>query len=201
MNKSVEELKRMTYDFDEWVGEIAEPLFEDERFHNWPASINGKHHYWSGGLAEHTLEVVKLCFSCFEITNNKSYSNIPYKEMLFLAALFHDSGKMYDYKEFWIEKYSEKPIKAWDYNKTHKSQIHHITRSALIWNEYANGVLSNSLHEIKLIDEVTHAILAHHGRKEWGSPVTPKTRLAYILHHCDSISARCEDCERITRDG
>lgn len=192
MNKSVEELKRMTYDFDEWVGEIAEPLFEDERFHNWPASINGKHHYWNGGLANHTLEVVKLCMNVYDTLGYK-LSTFG-KDELFLAALFHDSGKMYDYKV--MNPTEIMSAWEWGYNEPHHNQIGHITRSVLIWESYAYAVLDNDR-----IDNVTHAILSHHGRKEWGSPVTPKTRLAYILHHCDSISARCEDCERITRDG
>ena len=43
-------------------------------------------------------------------------------------------------------------------------------------------------------DEVLHAILSHHGRREYGSPVSPSTRIAWLLHLCDSISARMFDC-------
>jgi 3'-5' exoribonuclease len=37
---------------------------------------------------------------------------------------------------------------------------------------------------------IEHAILAHHGRQEWGSPVEPVTAEAYILHYADMLSVR-----------
>jgi 3'-5' exoribonuclease len=33
-------------------------------------------------------------------------------------------------------------------------------------------------------------MLAHHGRKEWGSPVEPATNEAWILHAADMMSSR-----------
>jgi 23S rRNA maturation-related 3'-5' exoribonuclease YhaM len=89
----------------------------------------------------------------------------------------------------------------WDYSRVgtycgdhfsedlHKKRIHHITRSALIWGEIAKD------NRYKDIDEVLHAILAHHGNKEFGSPVSPQTKLAWMLHLCDGISARMNDCK------
>lgn len=70
----------------------------------------------------------------------------------------------------------------------HKNKIHHITRSAIVWNSASERLQSCER------DEVTHAILAHHGRREWGSPVIPQTRMAWLLHLCDGISARIDDC-------
>ena len=37
--------------------------------------------------------------------------------------------------------------------------------------------------------KIEHAMLAHHGRKEWGSPVEPATAEAFILHAADMMSA------------
>ena len=34
-----------------------------------------------------------------------------------------------------------------------------------------------------------------HGQREWGSPVMPKSRVAWLLHLSDGISARMADCE------
>jgi len=48
----------------------------------------------------------------------------------------------------------------------------------------------NELH-----DKVLHAILAHHGCREAGSPVAPKTREAWLVHFCDGISARMDDAD------
>lgn len=37
---------------------------------------------------------------------------------------------------------------------------------------------------------VGHCILAHHGRKDWGSPIEPQTQEAYLLHAADTWSSR-----------
>jgi 3'-5' exoribonuclease len=61
----------------------------------------------------------------------------------------------------------------------------------LIWNQLA---IENKETQ-QTIDNVLHAILAHHGSREWGSPVVPLTKLAWMLHLCDGISARMDDAE------
>jgi 23S rRNA maturation-related 3'-5' exoribonuclease YhaM len=43
---------------------------------------------------------------------------------------------------------------------------------------------------------ITHNILSHHGMREWGSPVAPATKEAWILHLCDNMSARLDDCNK-----
>ena len=40
-----------------------------------------------------------------------------------------------------------------------------------------------------LMEEVSHVILAHHGRLEWGSPIEPQTPEALIVHQADMLSA------------
>jgi 3'-5' exoribonuclease len=37
---------------------------------------------------------------------------------------------------------------------------------------------------------IEHTILAHHGRKECGSPIEPQTVEAYILHYADMYSVK-----------
>jgi 3'-5' exoribonuclease len=69
-----------------------------------------------------------------------------------------------------------------------------VPRSALIWHDVVGKFPELSL---KYHDRVLHDILAHHGKREFGSPVAPRTRAAYLVHLCDSISARMNDCERI----
>jgi 23S rRNA maturation-related 3'-5' exoribonuclease YhaM len=46
-------------------------------------------------------------------------------------------------------------------------------------------------------DSVLHAILAHHGRREAGSPVAPKSRIAWLVHLSDQISARMADADTL----
>jgi 3'-5' exoribonuclease len=37
-----------------------------------------------------------------------------------------------------------------------------------------------------------HLVASHHGTKEWGSPVTPKTPEAVLLHAIDNMDAKME---------
>jgi len=161
------------------VSDIAKVVLENDKFSYWTGSGDAtKHHYGKFGLVTHTREVVDLCLK------NTEYFQDQYaidKQKLYLAALFHDIGKVYDY-----ELIIKDPA-CWR-KSTHARQTHHITRSALIWNE-----AKNKYNFPDVEDEVLHAILSHHGRREYGSPVSPNTRLAWTLHLCDSISARLND--------
>jgi 23S rRNA maturation-related 3'-5' exoribonuclease YhaM len=49
----------------------------------------------------------------------------------------------------------------------------------------------------KYHERVCHAILAHHGTREWGSPIAPLSRVAWLVHLCDNLSARMYDAETL----
>lgn len=174
------------------VRELANHVLNDWRFPLWSGSSKPhQHHYGKGGLVVHTAEVAKLC-----IENNKLFGSMIPEKNLFLAALFHDAGKMWDYEPIEIVG-KEKEYKEWQ-GTSHKRHIHHISRSAFVWKEAADAWPIELLNQDS-IDEIVHAILAHHGQREWGSPVSPNTKLAWMLHLCDGISARMDDAERWDR--
>lgn len=167
---------------------LCERVLTDWRFPLWSASSKSTtHHYGMGGLAKHTLEVVELCF------NANDYFNVDDKGVddmqIFLTAFFHDVGKMWDYKA------TNPEMTEWEGTK-HKETIHHISRSVMVWvEEVERAKLDAAYISDEFKDEVSHAILAHHGLREWGSPVSPKTKLAWILHTCDMLSARMDECQ------
>lgn len=187
MTSPVERLESLAYDFG--VRDLCSIVLKDYRFSVWSGSSKPlQHHYGKGGLAKHTLEVAELC-----LLNNKY---LPTNEQvnpcqLFIAAVFHDAGKMWDYQQPNAE--------CQDWTSTaHKRHIHHISRSALVW--YESCILNSHLKlSEEYINDILHAILAHHGRREFGSPVAPNTRLAWMLHLCDGISARMNDAEKWDR--
>lgn len=169
------------------VVDVSNRLLNNGDFSIWTGSSSAKqHHYGYGGLVQHVLEVTELCDQI-----NFYYGYPVERKNLFLAALYHDAGKLYDYK----------PIKPGPITKDtewtvteHKHRIHHITRSVLLFNE----ALHSTYNTVGFTEgeEIFHTILAHHGRKEWGSPVEPQTKMAIILHQADMISASLNRLDR-----
>lgn len=180
-NEALAYLKSLAGD-NEVRMKLAMPVLTMSNFPLWSGSPKAdKHHYGKGGLVVHTAEVVQLCMQNRAVLCNepgtKEYVN---PDSLFLAALYHDVGKMWDYIPLDAD-YAE-----WD-STEHKKMIYHIQRSGLIWYQNSGGYPEQ--------EEVYHAILAHHGRPDWGSPVVPRTRMAWLLHLCDNLSARVADCD------
>ena len=174
------ELQLMARQFD--VANVAGVLLNDPRFEYWTGSLDGKHHYGKHGLLIHTHEVISISFA---VKQTLKFDDVSDQE-IFLSALYHDAGKLYDYvptnedKTEWI-------------GTEHKRRIHHISRSAIEWTR---AVDKFSIHT-DLFEPVLHNILAHHGLREWGSPVAPKSKGAYLLHLSDNMSARMNDCDKI----
>lgn len=163
----------------------------NEKFKTWSGSSKPEqHHYGKGGLCKHTKEVVKLMRDT--ATSLGIQGELDPVEM-YLAALFHDCGKIWDYEPV------DSTMNHWR-GTTHKRMIHHISRGAIWWNdcvsEYRTQNPGSTKYD-KYEDLVTHAILAHHGRREFGSPVTPKTKVAWLLSLCDGISARMDDANKL----
>lgn len=175
-------------------------VLNDDKFLRWTGSgIPGVHHYGHGGLGQHTYEVMRLSQ---DLANNKLYKDkisLQQRQQLFWAALYHDFGKTYDYDLFLDNGAGGKvpastiPTapshhKQWG-KSVHARKFHHISRSSVIWWEQAGK--ANCPEEDK--NEVLHAILAHHQLREWGSPVSPETTVAWLLHLSDNISARLDE--------
>lgn len=195
------EKELLTHLATEYNAPVALKAINDERFPIWSGSSKPhQHHYGKSGLIIHTTEVIKLA-----LDNNYILGSDIDERELFLSCLFHDVGKMWDYTPGWSydhKEYLDPNVKnseltkipdysVWEGND-HKRKIHHISRSALTWNQYA----IEYGEEQTTIDNVLHAVLAHHGLREWGSPVMPSTKLAWMLHLCDGISARMNDADK-----
>jgi len=132
------------------------------------------HHAVIGGLTEHTLNVVNNVENMLKLYPNAD------AEIALLGALLHDIGKAkelsYDF--------------AFDYT-VEGNLLGHILIGCILVKESIEDVRKTSIDfpkekEILLL----HMIASHHGRLEWGSPQTPKTIEAAILHHCDLIDAQ-----------
>ena len=135
------------------------------------------HHSFMGGLMEHSLSVVRLCeFYC------KSYP-ILNRDLLISAALCHDIGK--------IEELS--PFPENDY--TDEGQLlGHIIIGCEIISKKAQKIEG---FPAKLLNELKHCILSHHGELEYGSPKKPAIIEALALNLADNTDAKLETMKEI----
>lgn len=166
--------------------DIANVVIKNKKFQVWTgAGKPSQHHYGKYGLIVHTTEVIELCLQTNEYFQNIEKGCDP--KAVFLAALYHDIGKTRDYEPL------DDTMEIWTGQTKHRRQIYHITRSAIEWMKACE---KHNMDE-ETQEDVLHAIVAHHGQREWGSSTAPNTQLAWLLHLCDSLSARMDDCDRI----
>jgi len=121
-----------------------------------------KHHAYSGGLVVHTAEVVTAAVSMGETVGADL-------DVLITAAIWHDFAKIHDYDEH-------------GNGTKYRDLIRHVSGSFAEFTWYWDVI------EHPKYEEISHCILAHHGRKEWGSPVEPQTKEAACLHYADMLS-------------
>ncbi|MFD1471059.1 3'-5' exoribonuclease YhaM family protein [Companilactobacillus mishanensis] len=150
---------------------IVRYLFKKYRdqFFTSPAA-KSNHHDFQGGLAYHTLSMVRLAESI-----SAQYSNIN-KPLLLAGTCLHDLGKVIELSGSLGIEYTFEG-----------NMIGHIT---IVDEEI---VLAAKELDISLESEdmilLRHMVLAHHGLLEYGSPERPKLLEAEILHDIDMLDA------------
>jgi 3'-5' exoribonuclease len=165
-----EDLLELVYMLPAHLKTVCYVVLNDSHFAESPASA-GHHpgpHRERGGLALHTLEVAQAAIGL-------AGTDTRLAERALVAAVFHDYGKVHEY--------------AFRDGTTVKlpfyQRIGHVVFGFTTFLQAAKGLLTEEEQE-----DIGHALLAHHGRREWGSPVEPQTRLAFILHTADMISTK-----------
>jgi 3'-5' exoribonuclease len=136
-------------------------------FEVWPAA-KAKHHAYTHGLIEHTLEVTK-----FAIRDLENYPKIN-KDVLITAALFHDLGKIDEYE---VDASNQIIITP------NGSLMPHLPKGGAIAYNAFRHVTSTELET-----QVLHCILTHHGRIEWGNSFEFKIKEAELLYLADHKS-------------
>ncbi len=143
--------------------ELVEPYFDTA------PGAKSVHHAYLNGLLEHTLGV---CKNCVSICAN--YPQLD-KQVLLVAALFHDVGKIQELSGALATEYTNKG-----------KLVGHISLGMQLFEKY----LEKAKIEEHLALHFKHLILSHHGELEFGSPKTPATAEAFILHYADNIDAK-----------
>ncbi|MEN8154114.1 MAG: HD domain-containing protein [Acidobacteriota bacterium] len=129
------------------------------------------HHAYTGGLLRHTFSVIKvadLLADFYELD----------KDILLTGAFFHDIGKMEEFTVFpSISLTEEGGLEG------------HIVIGLRIFSKLTSEIKGFPESEAK---KIRHAIISHHGEKDFGSPEVPKTREAFVLHIVDLLDSKLD---------
>ena len=152
------------------IGDVASKLYQP--YSQYPAA-SSIHHAFRGGLLNHVYQMLHMLEGlapCMPYPVRVDYCTI--------AILFHDYGKVQTYSK----DGDTQPI---------DSLLGHIYISAV--------ALQRELERREIpqddIERIIHIILAHHGQKEWGSPVLPCSQEAILIHFLDNLSAKSDTIE------
>lgn len=130
------------------------------------------HHTYRGGLMVHTYEVAS-----YALEMAKAFGEAVCREVLLTAAVWHDYMKIREYEVDEAGKIGKTP---------YRKLVRHVAGSHA---EFLLAVAGKGL-DPHIQMRIEHALLAHHGRQEWGSPVEPQTLESHLLHSADMISVR-----------
>ena len=180
-NKNIDEMYRTLLGYIQGLSnphlkKLAESFFKDDidfakRFKNHSAA-KSVHHGFIGGLLEHTLGVVEL--------SNFLANQYPIiqKDILLVAAMFHDIGKLEELSTFPENDYTDEG-----------QLLGHIMIGTQMLMERIKTIPGFPKN---LSNELIHCILAHHGELEYGSPKKPATMEALALSYADNTDAKIQ---------
>jgi 3'-5' exoribonuclease len=155
--------------------QLLDAFFRDEpfanEFRNAPAGIT-MHHAYIGGLLEHTLHVLRICRTFSEI-----YPKLD-KDLLFAGALLHDVGKTREYEFTTNIKQTERGMLRGHINMGEEMIMDKIKH------------IQGFPDDLKM--KLAHIMLAHHGKREYGSPVIPAFAEAEAIYYADEADSKID---------
>jgi 3'-5' exoribonuclease len=135
----------------------------------WPAS-KIYHHAYKGGLLEHTFRVVQLARNVLPLFPDLNQS------LVLSGAILHDIGKI---------KELEGVLSA--ENTLEGQLLGHLALGLEMVRQAAREI---TWEDPRLLIQLEHILLAHHGQLEFGSPVIPQTREAFLVHTLDDLEGK-----------
>lgn len=187
-----ESIKSLTDELMTYVNSVGEPyrsmlheiMSRDLKAFTTMPAAKSMHHAEIGGLLMHTIEMLRMeKGSIVPIMSAKATAqglNPVNEDLLTTATILHDWGKLREFSTSEIGLVTDYTPEG--------NLLGHITMGVIDIDPVARKYGLDDEHRMLL----EHCILAHHGEKEYGSPVTPMTLEALILHSVDELSARTE---------
>ena len=157
-------------------------IFEDpvieKKFKSHPGGIE-IHHNWTGGLLQHSLEVLEYC-----MLSMKMFPDMD-RDLLVAGALLHDIGKL-------DELVVTSRIKG-----TNMGQLvgHIVLGCIFVENKINEAEIDGTLKE-----KILHMMASHHGRLEYGAAKKPMFAEAIVLYYSDEMSSKIAEIGEFVRE-
>lgn len=150
------------------------------------AAARTYHHARRGGLIEHVAQMLRAALAITPLYPELS------QDLLVAGVLFHDIGKLWE-NDFEAEGFTM-PVTLTG------ELVGHITTGVevinALWREAKardEGIFTGGNPPADLLRQhLLHLVLSHHGSRDFGSPITPRTPEGWVLHHIDSLDAKIE---------
>lgn len=156
---------------------LADPEIS-RRLKTWQAG-KSIHHAYQGGLLEHILSCTQLAVhlsSFYQV--NQSY--------VVAGAILHDICKIYELSDGLTVDYTEEG-----------KLVGHLVKSLEVLDRFAYKI-PGFPYSMKL--HLKHILLSHHGEYEFGSPKTPMTMEAYLVHLIDLMDSKMNTLKSICQN-
>jgi 3'-5' exoribonuclease len=137
------------------------------------------HHSYTGGLLEHVWSMTRIAgFLADHYARYYSNLNPPLNKSVIMAAVvLHDIGKLRELEYHPVEaKYTKEGC-----------LIGHVLLGRDMVREAAARIPGFPEETLLLLE---HAILSHHGKREFGAPILPQTIEALIVSFIDDLDAK-----------
>jgi 3'-5' exoribonuclease len=141
----------------------------------WPAA-QAIHHAYRGGLLEHKLKMA-------DVAKQIARAYDADEDLVLAGVLLHDIGK--------LQELQYEPGGA-TYTRD-GNLIGHIGLGLLLIREAINGISGFPDH---VRAQIEHLIVSHHGTRERGSPVEPRTIEGFIVAMVDELDTRVHQVKR-----
>jgi 3'-5' exoribonuclease len=149
-----------------------------------PAGMKN-HHAYRSGLLEHVVSLMELV-----LVVAPKYPQLD-QDKLLVGAFLHDAAKV---DELSYER---------DIAYTDEGQMlgHMVMAVSMVDQKVAECIRQDGMPmPEKLVTEIKHMIVSHHGEYEYGSSKLPMTLEAVALHHLDNLDAKIASFTQLMKD-
>jgi 3'-5' exoribonuclease len=191
ISQTTKDIKLLFEEFKNIIGRVKDPFFVEliqqfladndfvEKFKRTPAAVE-KHHSYSGGLIEHTVNILNLASQISE------YYKIINTDLLMTGIFLHDIGKIKEYE-----------IKITPQMTDEGRLMGHTILGITMLEEKIRSIKDfPSKHKLLL----EHLIGSHHGQYDYGAPVLPMIPEALLLHYLDNLDARMGEYQLLSEN-